>query len=437
MKKLVVVGLWHQGVVASACMADFGYDVIAIDKNIKYINSLSKGIAPIFEPGLNDLLKRGLKNKNLQFTSDLKNPFFRQKIIMIMFDTLVDENDQSDLSDLFLVIEEIALNLENDCILYVTSQVPVGTCEKIRKTIESKNPSLKFDIAYSPENLRLGKAIELFRKPSLPVIGAENINTFDRVKNLLSPLKADWTYVNLKTAEMTKHALNSYLAVSVAFGNELGNLCDEIGANGHQIAKLLRLEPRVGKQAMLLPGLGFSGATLARDIQTLRSLSHNFELNSKLLDGVWNSNKMQNDLVIRKIKKIYNSLSGIHVTVLGLTYKPETSTLRRSASLEIINNMIKEEAVVSCHDPKANRSEVKSYSGFSFYEDIYSSLNGCQVLVLLTPWQDYKNIDFERIKDIMSVNPLIIDTSNMWDGDYLEGLGFTYFDIGTGRGVLK
>jgi len=146
---------------------------------------------------------------------------------------------------------------------------------------------------------------------------------------------------------------------------------------------------------------------------------------------------MQNDLVIRKIKKKYNSLSGIHVSVLGLTYKPETSTLRRSAALEIINNMIKEEAVVSCHDPKANRSEVNSYSGFSFYEDIYSSLNGSQVLVLLTPWQDYKNIDFERIKDIMSVNPLIIDTSNMWDGDYLEGLGFTYFDIGTGRGVLK
>ena len=433
MKNIVVVGLWHQGVVGAACMAEFGYDVIGFDQNIKRIEELNKGNAPLFEPGLDDLIKTGIINKNLRFSSNVDDAFKGRLEVMLMFDIPVDDNDKSDLSELYDVVDLIAPTLEDKTIIYVTAQVAVGTCHEIIKRIESKNPKIKFELAYSPENLRLGKAIDLFKNPALPVIGADSSNAFKRARDLLEPLNAEWHHVNLATAEMTKHALNSYLALSVTFGNELGNICDEIGADGHEIAKMLKLEPRVGEQAMLRPGLGFSGATLARDIQTLRSLSSEYKLDSLLLDGVWNSNSKQNSLVIRKIKKVHDSLQDLHVSVLGLTYKPDTSTLRRSASLEIIEAMIAEGANVSCHDPKADRKELESYSGFKFYDDPYEALKNSRVLILITPWDDYYNLDFLRIKEYMSSNPLVIDTGNIWNSKALEDLGFTYLDIGRGR----
>lgn len=435
MKKIVVVGLWHQGVVGAACMAEFGYDVIGFDQDAARVEELNRGCAPLFEPGLDDLIKSGIKNKNLKFSSNINDSFVGRSDVMIMFDIPVDDNDNSDLSELYDVVDSIAPILEDETVLYVTAQVAVGTCHEIIKKIKFKNPELKFDLAYSPENLRLGKAIDLFKNPALPVIGADNSYAFERVSDLLSPLNADWNHVNLVTAEMTKHALNAYLALSVTFGNELGNLCDEIGADGHEIARMLKREPRVGRQAMLRPGLGFSGATLARDIQTLRALSSKYNLDSFLLDGVWNSNSRQNGFVIRKIKKVYNSLQDLQVSVLGLTYKPDTSTLRRSASLEIIEAMTAEGAIVSCHDPKADRNELESYSGFNFYEDPYEALKNSKVLILITPWDDYLSLDFTRAKKIMDSNPLVIDTGNIWNSDSLEDLGFLYLDIGKGRKV--
>ena len=247
MKKIAVIGLWHQGVVGAACMADIGYDVAAADHDKQRIKSLNEGNAPLFEPGLDDLIKKGLQNGHLTFTSNILDAVVGRKEIMIMFDIPVDENDKSDLSELFNTIDEITPNIEDETVLYITAQVPVGTCQQIIERIKAKNPNLKFGLAYSPENLRLGKAIDLFLHPALPVIGADNAATFDRIENLLSPLNVEWKHLNLSTSEMTKHALNAYLALSISFGNELGNLCDEVGADGHQIAEVLRMEPRVGR----------------------------------------------------------------------------------------------------------------------------------------------------------------------------------------------
>ena len=433
MDKIVVIGLWHQGVVCAACMADFGRDIIAADHDEKRIKKLKEAEAPLFEPDLDNLIQKGLQNGHLCFTSNVLEAVVGQKDVMVMFDIPVDENDQSDLSELYNTIDEITPNLEDDTVLYITAQVPVGTCHQIIERIKSKNSKLRFSLAYSPENLRLGKAIDCFLHPVLPVIGAEDEATFDRIEDLLSPLNVEWEHVNLRTSEMTKHALNSYLALSICFGNELGNLCDEVGADGHRIAEVLRMEPRVGTKAMLFPGLGFSGATLARDIQTLRSLGDQFDLDTILLDGVWEANKNQNKLVIRKLRKIYSSLNNLHITVMGLTYKPNTSTLRRSAALEIINDLVREGAIVSCHDPKADRLELAKYTGFSFKNDPYEAVKKAKVIVLITAWKEYKELDFNRIKKAMAPEPVIIDTSNLWDGSYLEEIGFSYFDIGKGR----
>ena len=435
MKEVAIIGLWHQGVVGAACMADYGYDVIAADHNQDRINKLKVGKAPLFEPGLNELICKGIDTRRLDFTSDVEKVVIGKKNIMIMYDTPVNDDDQSDLTELYNTIDEISKNLENDVIIYITSQIPVGTCNKIVDKIKENNPKLKFGIAYSPENLRLGNAIELFKNPVLPVIGAESEYIFDRVKTLLSPMKVDWEHVNLNTSEMTKHALNTYLALSITFGNELGNLCDEVGADGHRMAEVLKMEPRIGTKAMLSPGLGFSGATLARDIQTLRGLFDQFNLDSLLLDGLIKANDNQNKLVLRKLRKIFGSVKGLRIAVMGLTYKPNTSTLRRSAALEIINDIIQEGASVSCHDPKADRDELKNYTDFKFFDDPYKTVVNASALVLITPWDDYKNLDFERIRKKMTENAVIVDTSNLWDGDYLEGLGFMYFDIGKGRNV--
>ena len=266
------------------------------------------------------------------------------------------------------------------------------------------------------------------------LLASDDPATFDRLEPLLSLFDVKWERVNLRTAEMTKHALNAFLATSICFANELGNLCDEVGADGQRIAEVLRLEPRIGSKAMLFPGLGFAGGTLARDMQTLKSLGDRSALETPLLDGAWESNRQQNKLVLRKLKKAFADLANVQAAVLGLTYKPDTSTLRRSAALEIIADMVREGMRVSAHDPKADRTEVAAHTSFRFFEDVYAAVKGADVLIVITPWPEYKSLDFARILQLMS-GPLLIDTANLLDAHLLQGLGFKYLDIGRGRRV--
>ncbi len=431
-RRIAVIGCWHQGVVAAACLADLGYDVLGADHDGKRVASLNAGKAPLFEPGLDKLLQKAARSGRLKFTTDVANAVIGIRDVLIMFDTPVDEKDQSDLSEIFSTAAEIAPQLENDTVLFVTAQVPVGTCDQIAAILREKNPSVKFGIAYSPENLRLGQAIDRFVDPAMPVIGADDARTLDRVEQLLAPLKVNWARVNLRTAEMAKHALNAFLATSVAFANEIGNLCDEVGADGKRLAEVLRMEERVGRKAMLFPGLGFSGGTLARDMQTLRGLGRQYGLDTPMLDGIWESNRIQNRLVVRKLKKAIGKLDNVPVAVLGLTYKPDTSTLRRSVALEIIGDLLKAGMKVSAHDPMADRGEVAAQTGFKFCEDVYEALKGAQAMVLITGWADYRKLDFKRVKKAMA-RPVIIDVNNMLDADKLKSLGFTYLDIGRGR----
>jgi UDPglucose 6-dehydrogenase len=429
-----IIGLWHQGIVGAACLADLGCTVVAADHDSTKIALLNSGKAPLFEPGLDELIQKGLRSGRLTFSSDVPGSVKGCPFVLIMFDTPVNERDESDLTEVLETSAEIAPMLEDEVVLYVTAQVPVGTCDQIAERVRKNNPSLRFGIAYSPENLRLGQAIDRFLHPVLPVVGADDPITLDQLEPLLSLLNANWKRVNLRTAEMTKHALNAFLATSVCFANELGNLCDEVGADGHRIAEVLRLEPRIGVKAMLFPGLGFAGGTLARDIQTLRSLGDRSGVETPLLDGGWESNSQQNRLVLRKLKSAFGSLSGIKAAVLGLTYKPDTSTLRRSAALEIVAEMAREGMRVSAHDPKADRTEVATHAEFRFSEDVYAAIDGADALVLITPWPEYKLLDFALIRRQMS-GSLVIDTANLLDANQLQELGFKYLDIGRGRGV--
>ena len=264
-------------------------------------------------------------------------------------------------------------------------------------------------------------------------MGSDDTAVLDKLERLFAPCGVAWQRTDLRTAEMSKHALNAFLAVSICFANEIGNLCDEVGADGHRLAEILRLEPRVGPKAMLFPGLGFSGGTLARDMQTLRRLAAERELDTPLLDGAWSSNQRQNGIVVRRLARVFGgSLQDRHIAVLGLTYKPDTSTLRRSAALEVIADLHRGGARITAHDPKADRAEVGRAAGFEFHEDALEAATGADALVLMTPWAQYETLDFGRARKAMKGN-LIFDTANLWSGEKVEAQGFRYLDIGRGR----
>lgn len=434
--KVTIVGLWHQGVVAAACLADWGVKVVGFDPDPTVIHDLSKGKARFFEPGLDDLLQTGIESGRLQFSSYPNEAFEGAQFVLVMHDTPVDEADRSDLSGLFRDVETFAPFLKAGVVLHVTAQVPVGTCDSIRALIRTKCPELSFDIAYSPENLRLGQAIERFRQPPLPVLGADNASTIQKLEALYIHTGVKWRHCGVRTAEMLKHALNAFLAMSVTFGNELGNLCDELGADGHQLASLLRLEPRVGPKAMLSPGLGFSGGTLARDMHSLRDFGDRLGVETPLLDGVWDSNAIQNRIVSKRLlQKFGGNCKGRSVCILGLTYKPDTSTLRRSAALELVGALLEMGAYVTAHDPKASRAELSLVEGLNFFESPLDAARQCEALVLMTPWKDYKSLDFSEVRKVMS-GSLVFDTANLWNAEGVVAAGFEYLNIGSGR-LLK
>lgn len=261
--KVSVIGIWHLGAVTSACLADFGYHVVGVDKDVRKVEGLNKGTPPLFEPGLKELLITNLNSKRLSYTTDLHKAVKNSRYVLITFDTPVNERDKVDLTEILNTAKELATCLDDGSVIIVSSQVPVGTCEQIKTSITKLNSSLDFDIAYSPENLRLGQAIERFKNPERIVIGADSDTTLDKVEAFLSVIKAPTVRMNLRTAEMTKHALNVFLATSISFANEIGNLCDEVGADAAKIAQALGSDARIGPNLPLNPGLAFSGGTLA------------------------------------------------------------------------------------------------------------------------------------------------------------------------------
>jgi len=432
--KVCVVGIWHLGSVGSACLADLGYRVIGVDKDPKRVRDLNKGVPPLFEPGLAELMAKNLRSKRLSYSTELDSALKGAKYVLITFDTPVDARDEVDLSEIFKTSAALGKYLEDGSVVIVSSQVPVGTCEKMASFIASQRPSLSFGMAYVPENLRLGQAIERFRHPDMIVIGSDSVATQAKVEELLSVVQAPKLKVGLRTAEMTKHAINAYLATSISFINEFANLCDEVGADAAKVAEAMRLDGRIGAKAPLRPGLGFAGGTLARDLKVLQKLGEKAGYRTHLINSVLRVNQQQNRIVAGKLRRIYGSLQNLTVGILGLTYKAGTSTLRRSASLEIIRDLTDGGARVKAYDPKADLREVQVHGEFEFCSDPYAVASDSDALVFVTGWPEFKELDFSRIKSLMK-KPVVIDAQNMLDTERMIQMGFVY--LGVGRGVSE
>lgn len=432
MTKVCVVGLWHLGTVASACLADVGYQVVAVEPDAAKVANLNRAVPPLFEPGLAELMAKHLASGRLRYTSDLADGTSAAPYVLVAFDTPVNDEDDPDLSPVTTAVQELARCLEDGATVVVSSQVPAGTCEALAARLRTLAPGVGFGMACVPENLRLGQAIERFLRPDLLVLGVEDEKTMAKVEALFSPIPAPRIRVDLLTAEMIKHAINAYLATCISLGNELANLCDEVGADALRVVEALKLESRVSPKAPLLPGLGFAGGTLARDMKVLKALADQHHYPAPFLNGVLALNRLQNATVVRRLEKLLGSLRAKTIGVLGLTYKPGTSTLRRSAAMEIIRRIAAEGAIVRAYDPKADPTEINPLlQGFEMCDDPYAVAQGAHAIVLVTPWPEFKELDLARLRSCMR-SFVFMDTANMLDPYQVDRAGFHYQGIGRG-----
>lgn len=397
--KIGILGLWHLGCTLAASWSELHNEVIGFDYNIDIVNNLKKGEPPIFEPNLELVIKNHL-NRELTFTNNI-NDFIDCDYVFITYDTPVDDYDNSDTTILETSIKDISKVLKNNSIIIITSQSPVGFCSKMRTILKVQNSTL--ELAYSPENLRLGDAIRCYLQPERIILGTSNKETEDKCLKLFGEIQ---TYdnilcMNLESAEMVKHGINSFLATSITFANQLSDICSETGANIDDVIKGMKSDERIGKKAYLSPGIGFSGGTLGRDLKVLSKVNDNIKKSgfwkpATLFEKIYNLNNNRKNIIISKIKFIFGDFKDKNIGVLGLTYKPDTSTLRRSIPLDIINIMIKEGANVKVYDPKANYNELTEIN-FEICNDIERVCSNVDFIILLTEWQDFKNYDWDKL----------------------------------------
>ncbi len=420
---ITVLGLWHLGAVTAACSSQY-FKVTGLDFDKKVVSNLQKGISPIDEPGLNDLIVKGLKKKSLKFSSDKKEACSQADLLWICYDTPVDKNDKSSPE---FVIDKIKLcipYLKNGTIVLISSQLPVGTCKKL----ESQYPDLNF--SYSPENLRLGKALEVFQKAERIVIGTRTNERKNKLEQLFSPFCKNLIFMSPESAEMTKHALNGFLALSISYMNEIARLCEITGATAKEVEAGLKSDIRIGSRAYLSPGQAFSGGTLARDVVSLQNLAEEHKEKIFLIPSIKKSNDWHKNWTINKIKKLKAKSGASNITVLGLTYKPFTNTLRRSGAVELCEALIKLGFKVSAFDPAVQKKELTGQMRkVHFCGNVEHALKDSDAVVISTPWPLFKDLSWKRLLTRMRQR-VILDPASFLKSSF-EHLPAQYLAVGT------
>jgi UDPglucose 6-dehydrogenase len=430
---VAIVGLWHLGCVTAAGMAELGHSVIGIEPTPARLAALREGRPPLHEPGLSELLLKQLSAGRLRFEGSFSSAS-SARFLFVAHDTPVDENDDVSLVELDAALEQAAPHLQDRTIVVVISQVPLGTCDAFAARLRALRPEITLGVAYVPENLRLGQALERFLRPEFLVVGGEDGWVREAVSGLFAPTHAKIVGTDLGTAEMSKHALNAYLATQVSFINELARVGDALGADVKTVGDILRLDGRVGPKALLSPGAGFSGATLARDVKVLRRLASEGRVETKLLDGVWSVNETQNRNIIARLLPLLPTDEEPRVCFWGLTYKPGTSTLRRSGAIEMASHVRARGARIRAFDPMAAVEELPPELGVEVRADPYAACEGADAIVLATNWPEFHQVDWARVRQAVR-RPLFVDTGNFFDPASLTARGFTVLSVGRGRSL--
>ena len=403
---ICVVGLWHLGTVIAACVADAGFSVVAIDNNEQIIADLRLGKPPVYEPGLAESISNGIKSGLLTFDSSFST-VKQSDIVWITFDTPVDEEDVGDVAFLESKIDQIIDHVSVNTNIVISSQVPVGFTAALAQKMANKYPEKSLRFAYCPENLRLGNAIQVFSKSDRLVVGT----TSGELRNDLTPLLNAFTdnivFMSVASAEMTKHALNVFFALSITFANELASICEKVGADAREVANGLKTDVRIGAKAYLNPGGPFAGGTLARDVGFLSRTAANMDCTVPVISSITDSNNNHRTWIERKVQGFVKNLKDCKIAVLGLTYKPGTNTLRRSNSVELCKRLAREGATVRAFDPALKALPPNLTAIIQLMKSVEEVITGSDILVIATECPEFQNITAEKLVGRMNVAAVI------------------------------
>ena len=430
--KVCVVGTGYVGLVAGACFAEMGNDVICVDKDNDILNNLKKGIISIYEPELEPLIKSNTKENRLIFTDNLEYAVKQSQICFITVGTPQNDDGSADLQYVYEVAQNIAKSMNDYKVIVDKSTVPVGTAEKITQIIK-KNTNFEFDVVSNPEFLKQGAAVEDFLRPDRVIIGSNSKKAIDIMKNLYAPFLRNQhplIVMDAKSAEMVKYASNSFLALKISYINEIANICEKVGADINNVRLGMCADTRIGTK-FLYPGLGFGGSCFPKDIKALIKTAADNNCECNLLKSIEIVNNKQRQNFIEKILlKFNNDLKDKTIAVWGLAFKPKTNDMREAPSITIIEELLKKGASVRVYDPKACEYAKKIFKEKVEYgKSAYGILNNVDCLLLITEWNEFRNPDFDLIKSLMR-KPIIFDGRNQYNKDYLHNIGIEYFCIG-------
>jgi UDPglucose 6-dehydrogenase len=426
--KICVVGTGYVGLVSCACFADLGNDVIGVDVDAAKVENLRKGILPIFEPGIKELVDRHL-GKRLRFTTDLKEGVQASEFIFIAVGTPPGQNGEADLSYVKEVAAGIGRNLNGPKIVVDKSTVPVGMGDLVDSIME-ENCCIEYrvDVVSNPEFLREGSAVHDFMNPDRILIGAENRQAAEKVSELYKPLDAEIVITDLRSAEMIKYASNAFLATKITFINEIANLCERVNADVSKVAHGMGMDARIGA-AFLNAGAGYGGSCFPKDVMALIQIANKEGYEFKVLKAVVEANDFQKRSMVGRIKEVLGPLEGKQIAALGLSFKPNTDDLREAVALDVIRLLLDSGARVRAYDPAAMAHAKALLPGVKFVENAYAAAEGAHCLVIFTEWNEFKEMDLERVRGVMR-SPIIVDGRNIYDPEKVKALGFTYRGVG-------
>ena len=418
---ITVLGLWHLGSVTAACCAKH-FQVIGLDFDGGNVMNLNMGKAPLFEPGLNELITSAITNGRLSFTTDPKIACTKADILWVTYDTPVNDNDESDVEFVLGNLRRALAHLRPGALVLISAQLPVGTCARL----EEEFPQFAF--ACSPENLRLGKAIDSFEKAERVIIGVRDETKKPLLQELFAPFTSQILFMRTESAEMVKHALNSFLALSITFINEVARLCEHVGADAKEVSAGLKSEPRIGPKAYLGPGGPFAGGTLARDVVTLTKLASAESETISVIPAIKQSNDLHRGWAFQRLQSRLGDLRGKTVGVLGLTYTTNTDTLRRSAAVELCRKLLDAGARVSAFDP-AVKTLPPELSKVSLAMDIPSALKGVEAAVICTEWPQFRQADWAKIVPQMR-QPVFVDANRFLEKELKSIAAVEHLSVG-------
>jgi UDPglucose 6-dehydrogenase len=431
---VVMIGAGYVGLVSGACFAEFGANVTCVDLDQGKIDRLLAGQIPIYEPGLDDLVARNANAKRLNFTTNLGDAVKQADLVFIAVGTPTRRGDgHADLGYVYAAAKDIAAHLEGYTVIVDKSTVPVGTARQVRRIIAEANPNADFDVASNPEFLREGAAISDFMRPDRVVLGVESARAEQLLRDLYRPLnliEAPILVTDLESAELIKYAANAFLATKISFINEMSQLCEAVGADVHAIAKGMGLDGRIGKK-FLHAGPGYGGSCFPKDTLALVRIAQEHGVSSRIVESVVEVNASQKARMVKKIREaLGGSEAGKNITVLGLTFKPETDDMRDAPALSILPPLVDKGANITAHDPHG-MDEAKPLlpANINYCDDIYAAIGGADAIVLMTEWNAYRGLQLARVKELMA-GKVFVDLRNVYEPAAMRELGFEYYGVG-------